>query len=215
MCSSDLVAARLKERFKRPAFAIAFTGNTGSGSGRSIAGVDLGRAVRAAVERGLLAKGGGHAMAAGITIAREKLGDFRAFLEETLGAPVARARADDALMIDAALTAAGATPQMIEAFEQAGPFGSGNPEPVFAFPNHRLVDVATVGAAHVRVRARAGDGAILNAIAFRAADGPLGQALMKARGEVMHLAGCLAIDRWGGGERVQLRLLDAAAPARR
>jgi single-stranded-DNA-specific exonuclease len=210
-----LVASRLKERFKRPAFAIGFIGQTGTGSGRSIAGVDLGRAIRAALEAGILVKGGGHAMAAGVTIDKEKLGDFRAFLEERLAEPVAKARADDALFVDAALTAAGATPAMVEAFEQAGPFGAGNPEPVFAFPAHRLVDVATVGAAHVRVRARAGDGAILNAIAFRAADGPLGQALLKAKGEAMHLAGSLAVDRWGGGERTQLRILDAALPARR
>ena len=207
-----LVASRLKERFKRPAFAIALTGKTGTGSGRSIAGVDLGRAVRAAVEAGILVKGGGHAMAAGITIERERLGDFRAFLEERLTNPVESARADEALLIDAALTAAGARPEMIEEIERAGPFGSGNPEPVFAFPAHRIVDVAEVGTGHLRVRARAGDGSTLNAIAFRQAHEPLGRALFAARGETMHLAGSLAIDRWGGGERVQLRLLDAARP---
>ena len=210
-----LVASRLKERFKRPAFAIGFTGNTGAGSGRSVPGVDLGRVVRAAVEAGILVKGGGHAMAAGITIEKERLGDFRAFHEEKLEASVASARAGDALFVDAALTAAGATPGMIESFQQAGPFGSGNPEPVFAFPSHRLVDVAHVGTGHIRVRARAGDGALINGIAFRAADGPLGQALLKAKGEAIHLAGTLAIDRWGGGERVQLRIVDAAAVGRR
>ncbi len=207
-----LVAARLKERFKRPAFAIAFNGKTGVGSGRSIAGIDLGRVVRAAVEAGILLKGGGHAMAAGVTLERARLGDFRAFLEERLGDAVERARANDALAIDAALTAAGAVPGLVEAFALAGPFGAGNPEPVFAFPDHRLVDVATVGAGHVRVRVRAGDGAHLNAIAFRAADGPLGQALLARKGEAMHLAGTLSVDRWGGGERVQLRIVDAAEP---
>ena len=207
-----LVASRLKERFKRPAFAIGLTGKIGTGSGRSIPGVDLGRVVRAAVDAGLLVKGGGHAMAAGITIERDRLGDFRAFLEETLTAPVDLARADEALFIDAALTAAGARPELIEEIDRAGPFGSGNPEPVFAFPSHRLIEVAEVGTGHLRVRAKAGDGSTLNAIAFRAADQPLGQALMAARGEPMHLAGCLTIDRWGGRERVQLRLLDAARP---
>jgi site-specific recombinase XerD len=112
-----LVASRLKERFKRPAFAIALKGKIGTGSGRSIPGVDLGRAVRAAVEEGILVKGGGHAMAAGITIARERLGDFRAFLEQRLTLYVDGARADDALMIDAALTAGGARPQVIEMIE--------------------------------------------------------------------------------------------------
>ncbi len=210
-----LVASRLKERFKRPAFAIAFKEESGSGSGRSIAGVDLGRAVRAAVEAGILVKGGGHAMAAGITIEKARLGEFRAFLEESLAAAVERSRAEDALFVDAALTAAGATPALVASFEQAGPFGAGNPEPVFAFPAHRLVDVAPVGTGHVRLRARAGDGSILQGIAFRSADGPLGQALLKGRGEAMHLAGTVSIDRWGGGERVQLRVVDAAWPESR
>ncbi len=210
-----LVASRLKERFKRPAFAIALNGKIGTGSGRSIPGVDLGRAVRAAVEEGILVKGGGHAMAAGITIARDRLGDFRAFLEQRLTLYVDSARADDALMIDAALTAGGARPQVIEMIEQAGPFGSGNPEPVFAFPAHRIIDAGEVGQGHLRVRAKSGDGAIVNAIAFRQAAEPLGLAIMAARGEAMHLAGTLSIDRWGGGERVQLRLLDAAKPGDR
>ena len=210
-----LVAARLKERFRRPAFAIALTGKTGTGSGRSIPGVDLGRAVRAAVEAGILVKGGGHAMAAGITIAKERLGDFRAFLEHRLTEVVDRARADEALMIDAALTAGGARVELINQLEQAGPFGSGNPEPVFALPAHRIVEVAKVGTNHVRVRARAGDGAMVNAIAFRCADEPLGRGLLAARGEPLHLAGCLSLDRWGGGERVQFRILDAARPAGR
>ena len=210
-----LVASRLKERFKRPAFAIALNGKIGTGSGRSIPGVDLGRAVRAAVEEGILVKGGGHAMAAGITIARDRLGDFRAFLEQRLTLYVDGARADDALMIDAALTAGGARPQVIEMIEQAGPFGSGNPEPTFAFPSHRIIDAGEVGQGHLRVRAKSGDGAMLNAIAFRQAAEPLGRAIMAARGEPMHLAGSLSIDRWGGGERVQLRLLDAAKPGDR
>ncbi len=207
-----LVAARLKERLRRPAFSIAFTGENGTGSGRSITGVDLGRVVRAAVEAGVAIKGGGHAMAAGVSLTRSQLGDFRAFLEEKLGPDVERAKAQESLLIDAALTAGAAKPAMIEMIERAGPFGSGNPEPVFVFPAHRLVDVAEVGTGHVRLRAKAGDGSMISGIAFRIAAEPLGQALLKARGEPIHLAGTLAIDRWGGGERVQLRLLDAAIP---
>ncbi len=210
-----LVASRLKERFGRPAFAIHFNGPTGTGSGRSILGVDLGRIVRAAVEAEILIKGGGHAMAAGITLARTRLGDFRAFLEERLASSVAEARTGDALFIDAALTAGGARPDLVHEIEQAGPFGSGNPEPVFVFPAHRLVDVAQVGAGHLRITARSGDNRTIGGIAFRAAERPLGQALLKARGENVHLAGSLAIDRWGGVERVQLRLLDAAFPEQR
>ena len=206
-----LVASRLKDRFQRPAIAIALNGAVGTGSGRSIAGVDLGRAIRAAVEAGVLVKGGGHAMAAGLTLRTAKLGEFRAFLEAQLAAQVGDARAGAGLAIDAALTAAGATPELMELLERAGPFGAGNPEPVLAFPAHRVVDAAPVGNGHVRLRIQAGDGTRLNAIAFRAAAGPLGPALLNARGEALHLAGTLAVDRYGGKTRVQLRVVDAAA----
>ena len=205
-----LVAARLKERFGRPAFAIAMLGETGTGSARSIPGVDLGLAVRSALVEGLLIKGGGHAMAAGLTVARDKLGALRAFLERHLSEPVAAARATDSLVIDAAITARAATATLIETVERAGPFGSGNPEPVFAFPSHAIAYADPVGNAHVRVRLRSGDGGALNAISFRSLDRPLGQALLAARGQTMHLAGSLSIDRWQGQERVQLRILDAA-----
>jgi single-stranded-DNA-specific exonuclease len=209
-----LLAARLKERFNRPAFAIALEpGGTGTGSGRSILGVDLGRTVRRAVGEGLLLKGGGHAMAAGITVRHGALAEFRAYLEHELAAPVAVARADQALLIDGAVSAAGASPELVATVAKAGPFGAGNPEPVVALPNHVIAYADPVGESHVRVRLRSGDGAMLNAIAFRAAGQPLGQALMKTRGQPMHAAGTLSIDRWNGGERVQLRLIDAAEPS--
>jgi single-stranded-DNA-specific exonuclease len=205
-----LVAARLKERFGRPAFAIAMLGETGTGSARSIPGVDLGTVVRSAMVEGILLKGGGHAMAAGLTIAREKMGLFRAFLERELTETVERARAEDSLTIDAAITARGANHELVEMIERASPYGAGNPEPVFAFPSHIVAYADPVGGAHVRVRLRAADGAALDAIAFRCLERPLGQALMAARGQTMHLAGCLAVDRWQGRERVQLRIADAA-----
>lgn len=207
-----LVAARLKERFRRPAFAIAFGGETGTGSGRSIAGVDLGKAVRGAVEAGILEKGGGHAMAAGITVRRGKLGALRAWFEDHLLGAVEAAREAAALHVDAALTAGGATPELIAQVERAGPFGQSNPDPVFAFPAHRIVEASEVRTGHVRVRAVAGDNRRIDAIAFRAGGKPLGEALIKGRGNRMHLAGTLSIDRWGGGERVQLRIVDAAVP---
>ena len=205
-----LVASRLKDRFGRPAFAIAMLGDTGTGSARSIPGVDLGRVVRAAMVEGLLVKGGGHAMAAGLTIARDKIGAFRAFLEKELSELVDQARAAESLMIDAAVTARGANHELIEMIERASPYGAGNPEPIFAFPSHIVAYADPVGEAHVRVRLRAADGAALDAIAFRCLDRPLGQALLAARGQTMHLAGCLAIDRWQGRERIQLRIMDAA-----
>ncbi len=206
-----LVAARLKEKFGRPAFAIALEpGGLGTGSGRSIAGVDLGRAVRQAVQQGILVKGGGHAMAAGVTLRKPALAAFRAYLEETLSAAVEAARRVDALMIDGALTAAAATSETIATIARAGPFGAGNPEPIMALPAHTIAHADEVGQAHVRVRLRAGDGATVNAIAFRAAGKALGSALMQGRGRQVHAAGCLAVDRWQGEERVQLRLLDIA-----
>jgi single-stranded-DNA-specific exonuclease len=207
-----LVAARLKERFGRPAFAIALEpGGIGTGSGRSIPGVDLGRVVRQAVDQGLLIKGGGHAMAAGITLRKDLLAPFRAFLEESLTDAVAAARRDEALLIDGALTAAAATAETIATIAQAGPFGAGNPEPVFALPAHTLAYADEVGQAHVRVRLRSGDGAWINAIAFRAVGQKLGAALTQNRGRTVHVAGCLALDRWQGEERVQLRILDIAS----
>jgi len=208
---AGLIAARLKERFRRPAFAVAFNGATGTGSGRSIGGVDLGRAVRKAVESGLLVKGGGHAMAAGLTIERGKLGAFRAFMDRELATEVGDSRARNALQVDAALTARGLRPELVEEMEKAGPYGAGNPEPVIVLPSHRLADVQIVGADHVRVRVSAGDKGSVDGIAFRSATTELGQALTAARGRMIHLAGSLSIDRWGGKPRVQMRILDVAA----
>ena len=205
-----IIAGRLRETFGRPSFAIALQPDGGTGSGRSILGVDLGRGVRAAVEAGVLTKGGGHAMAAGVTLGSGGVGTFRAFIEAHLAAAAVAARAAEALVVDATLTAAGASPALIADLERAGPFGSGSPEPVFALPAHRLVDAAVVGKGHVRLRVQSGDGAALDAIAFRAAEEPLGRALLASRGASMHLAGTLTLDRYGGRERVQLRLLDAA-----
>jgi len=206
-----LAAARLKEKFGRPAFAIALEpGGLGTGSGRSIAGVDLGRAVRKAVKAGILVKGGGHPMAAGVTLRKDGLAHFRAFLEETLADAVTAARRVDALLIDGALTAAGATGDAVLTLARAGPFGSGNPEPVVALPAHTVVFADEVGQSHIRVRLRAGDGATLNAIAFRAAGQALGSALTQSRGRRVHAAGCLALDRWQGEERVQFRVIDIA-----
>lgn len=205
-----LVASRLKERFQRPAFAIAFNGETGTGSGRSIAGVDIGRAVRSALEAGILAKGGGHAMAAGLTVARAQLGALRAELERRLAADVARARAEGTLAIDGALTARGASVELIETIARAGPFGAGNPDPVFAFPGHRISFVESFGAGHVRARIASPDGATLKATAFRCAEEPLGRALLAARGRPLHVAGTLELDTWQGETRPALRIRDVA-----
>jgi single-stranded-DNA-specific exonuclease len=207
-----LLAARLKERFERPAFALSLAGGQATGSGRSIVGVDLGRVVRAAVEAGIAIKGGGHAMAAGVTLATERLGDWRAFLEERLGQAVTKARAESGLRVDAALTATAATPELVHRLEAAGPYGSGAPEPLFALPRHRLAEVTPVGVEgrHLRLRAVAGDGRAVEGIAFRASGKKLGEALTRLKGAPVHLAGTLSVNRFGGRERAQIRVVDVA-----
>ena len=206
-----LIAARLKEKFKRPAFAIAFDpSGKGTGSGRSINGFDMGRMVRAAVEAGLLVKGGGHAMAAGLTVERSNLGRLRAFFEEMAAEKVPALVANHVLKIDGALSASGATLDLFDQIEQAGPFGSGHAQPVFAIPAHRVKDARMVGIAHVKVTLESADGTRLDGIAFRAADTPLGNLLLNSRGNQIHVAGCLSADQWQGNRRMQLRILDAS-----
>lgn len=206
-----LLASRLKDRFSRPTFAIAFDGNgKGSGSGRSIVGVDLGAAVRAAVEEGILIKGGGHAMAAGLTIEHSKLGAFRAFMDERLKAEVANTSDHLKLKIDGALTARSAHLGFFELLEKAGPYGAGHSQPIFAFPNHRVNNVRVVGRDHVSFVIEGGDGKSLKAIAFKQADSPLGQALINGQSRNFHIAGILSADYWQGSKRIQLRVLDGA-----
>lgn len=210
-----LVASRLKEKFGRPAFAIALEpGGLGTGSGRSISGVDLGKAVRQAVQDGVLMKGGGHAMAAGVTLKKERLAEFRAYIEAVLAADVAEARHVNELFIDGAVSARAVTTDLVNTLNRAGPFGSANPEPLVALPSHQLVYADEVGQAHLRVRFKSGDGAMVNGIAFRAVGQKLGHALLENRGQPLHIAGSLTVDRWQGAERVQLRVSDVAVPNR-
>ncbi|MCF6370991.1 single-stranded-DNA-specific exonuclease RecJ [Rhizobium halophilum] len=209
-----LLAARLKEKFKRPAFAIAFDpSGKGTGSGRSINGFDMGKMVRAAVDQGLLVKGGGHAMAAGLTVEKAKLGLLRAFFEEAAAEVVPRLVASHVLKIDGALSASGATLALLDQLEQAGPYGSGHPQPIFAMPAHRVKEARLIGTSHVKAVLQAADGTCVDAIAFRAAETPLGNLLLNGRGSQLHVAGCLSGDQWQGNRRIQLRILDAAPAA--
>ncbi|WP_029648878.1 single-stranded-DNA-specific exonuclease RecJ [Methylocystis sp. SB2] len=205
-----LIASRLKERFNTPAFVIAFNGEYGTGSGRSLSGVDLGAAVRRAVDMGLAVKGGGHAMAAGVTLARGKIDEFRAFLDEALEASVEAARLDDALVVDAAVAGRGVCLELLRRVERAGPFGQGNPEPLFALPEQQVTFAQTVGADHVRVRLRSRDGATVDAIAFRAVQSPLGEALLRGDGAQLHVAAKLSRNVFRGIERVETRIVDLA-----
>jgi single-stranded-DNA-specific exonuclease len=208
-----LVASRLKEKFSRPAFAIALEpGGIGTGSGRSIPGVDLGRVVREAVNEGILLKGGGHAMAAGVTLKKENLAEFRAFVETALAATVADARHANELFIDGAVSARAVTTDFVNTMNRAGPYGAGNPEPLIALPSHQLVFADEVGQAHLRLRFKSGDGSVVNGIAFRSIGQKLGNALIENRGQMLHVAGSLTVDRWQGSERVQMRVTDVAVP---
>ena len=206
-----LLASRLKDHGRRPAFAIAFNVNgVGTGSGRSVNGFDLGRLVREAADAGLIVKGGGHAMAAGITVEREKLGELRAFFEERAAADVFRLQGEESLRIDAALAAEGATLQLLDELEKAGPFGSGHVSPVFALPRHRLANAQPVGTSHIRVELQSESGGRLQAIAFRAVDTALGEFLFGNRGRTIHVAGGLSANYWNGNRSVQFRIIDAA-----
>ena len=206
-----LLASRLKDHAHRPAFAIAFNPNgIGTGSGRSVPGFDLGKLVREAADRGLIVKGGGHAMAAGITVEREKLGALRSFFEERAAEDVFRLQDEATLQIDAALAAEGATLALLDTLEKAGPFGAGHVAPVFVLPRHALLDARPVGVNHIRVDLRSESGGRIQAMAFRAVDTPLGEFLFKNRGATVHVAGTLSGNYWNGSRRVQFRLTDVA-----
>lgn len=208
-----ILASRLKDNIRRPTFAIAFNKNgIGTGSGRSISGIDLGRLVRGALEEGLITKGGGHAMAAGITVERNMLGKLRTYFEEKAGEAVAEARRSETLKIDGALAAEGATLDLIETLEKAGPYGAGHPQPIFALPHHQIADVRMVGTNHLRISLRSRAGGRVQAMAFRAAETDLGRLLGENRGSALHVAGTIGANTWNGRTTPQLRIIDAAKP---
>jgi single-stranded-DNA-specific exonuclease len=206
-----LAASRLKDRYGVPAIVLAMnkTMQTATGSGRSIVGVDLGKAVRAGLEAGHILKGGGHGMAAGLTLETSKLGNFRLFLEEALTVQVEMNR-ESALLVDGALSASGATLDLIELLEQAGPYGSANPSPMFVFPAHKIVYADRVGNDHIRCTLVASDGTKLKAIAFRALGTELGELLLSERSHPIHVAGRLVADEWGAKRVPSLQIEDAA-----
>ena len=206
-----LIAARLKERYRRPAFAIAFNAEgKGTGSGRSIPGFDLGRLVRGALEAGIIVKGGGHAMAAGITIERDRLGDFRGYVEEKAAATVGDLRKVDALKLDGAVSAMGLTRELFERLESAGPYGSGHAQPILALARHRIESSGIVGNGHVRATLKSADGAGISAIAFRAEETEIGRRLLERRDRPVHVAGTVTLDRYRGRETVGFRIVDVA-----
>jgi single-stranded-DNA-specific exonuclease len=206
-----IVAGRIKEQTGKPALVIALDGATGKGSGRSIPGVDLGAAIIAARDAGLLIAGGGHAMAAGLTAEAGKLEALADWLNERLEASVNRSCAEQDTIIDLSLAPGGLTPELVDELEGAGPYGMGWPGPRLAVGPARLVSADIVGTTHVRVIASGDDGRSFKAIAFRAAESAMGQMLLHgARGRRLWLAGRARIDDWGPSPRVELHLEDAA-----
>ena len=207
-----IVAARLRERYERPACVVALADGIGRGSGRSIPGLALGSAVIAARQAGLLINGGGHAMAAGFTVAAGKLVELQEFLADRLNDGLDHAKLVPELAIDAALSTAAAQGDLVAQLDGLAPFGSANPEPRFAFPNVRAAYVEPVGAGHLRLRVTDTlGGTTLNAIAFRVSDTPVGKLLTEAKGRTIHLAGHLRRDTFRGGDAVQLIVDDAAS----
>jgi single-stranded-DNA-specific exonuclease len=209
-----IVAARLKERYERPACVVAIANGVGRGSGRSVPGLPLGPAVIAARQAGLLINGGGHAMAAGFTVAPERLDELRVFLAERLGDGLICDRLRPELRIDAILSVAAAQCELIDHIAGLAPFGAANPEPRFAFPTVRVLQADPVGNGHLRcIVTDPLETGRLRAIAFRAAETPLGRFLAETRGAAIHVAGHLRRDGWRGDEAVQLVIDDAASVA--
>ena len=210
-----IVASNLARRFGRPALVVALGNGVGKGSGRSVRGVDLGSSVIAARQEGLLINGGGHPMAAGFTVARDKLAALREFIETRVAAEIEAGDIGPTLMLDGALKPEATTVELVDLIQRLGPFGSGNAEPRFAFPSVRVAKADVVGENHVRCFLTASErqgGGRLKAIAFRCAGTRLGDALLDKSRLALHIAGHIRRDDWMGREGVQL-LIDDAAPA--
>ncbi|WP_037538194.1 single-stranded-DNA-specific exonuclease RecJ [Sphingomonas sp. PR090111-T3T-6A] len=206
-----IVASRIKERAQRPAIIVAVDEGIGKGSGRSVTGVDLGAAVMAAKDAGLLVAGGGHAMAAGLTVEAERLDALADFLDDRLAADVAAASEARALLVDAVVGPGGVTPELVEALEAGGPYGAGWPSPRVAAGRVRVVKADIVGKNHVRAIVAGEDGRPIKAMAFGQADTPLGAALLGAGPQRrLWLAGRAKIDDWGQRRAAELHIDDAA-----
>lgn len=208
-----LAASRLAERFQRPCLIFSQDEQAGeaTGSARSVAGVDIGAAIRGAVEAGIAKKGGGHAMAAGVTVADARMPELTAYLREALGESYRTAMAAPTLSIDGAIVPRAATGDFVRQLERAGPFGQGNPPPRFCIPSVRLTMLKEVGNGHLRCALQALDGSQISAVAFRAAKSELGVALERGRDLGCHAAGRLERDEWDGRDRIEFHIEDVAA----
>ncbi len=203
-----IVAGRLKEIYDRPVIVIGTEGDTGKGSGRSISGVDLGAAISAAREEGVLSTGGGHAMAAGLTLETNRIATLRRLLNERLARAVTLARANRMLEIDAVLGASAVSKSFADLIASAGPYGPGNPEPSFALLDMRAEYLRVVGKGHLSLTLVSETGESVRAIAFRAEGEALGEVLTSGRR--IHVAGKIRADDWRGGDAGQMQISDAA-----
>lgn len=204
-----IVASRLKDHTRRPAIVIGFDGEDGKGSGRSVAGVDLGASIQRLAAEGLIEKGGGHKMAAGLSLSRAQLEPAMARLSELLAKQGAGTGGPADLRVDATLMPEGATPELIEKIEAAGPFGAGAPAPRFALPAMRIKHTRPVGEGHLKITLGDGGPVSIDAICFDAVRSGL-DALQAHNGRAVHVAGRVELNHWQGRARVQLRLEDAA-----
>ncbi len=205
-----IVASRMKEATNRPAIVIGLDGEEGKGSGRSVTGIDLGNAVATCAREELLLKGGGHKMAAGLTVAAANLETAMERLSELLEKQGAGNLGPKDLQLDGAIAPTGITPDLIEQLESAGPFGAGAAAPRFALPAQRIAFAKRAGESHLRLTLQGENGGRIDAICFGAYDTALGSTLEKHNGALFHCAGRLEIDDWGGRRKAKLRLEDAA-----
>lgn len=205
-----IVASRLKERYGKPAIVVAINDGVGKGSGRSVTGVDLGTAIVAAKEAGLLINGGGHAMAAGLTVDPAKIEALGEFLAGRLAADCQASNEGKILLLEGALAASGATVEFCDIVARCGPYGAGNSEPVFALPGLKVAYSSIVGEQHVRCVFQGRDGARISGIAFRALQSELAPVLLQSKGREVHVAASLKADEWQGQRRVQAIIKDAA-----
>lgn len=207
-----IVAARLKEKANRPAVVIGIENGQAKGSGRSVSGIDLGASIQRLASDGFIEKGGGHKMAAGLSMSQDQVETAMARLAELLDKQGAGALGVADLRIDGVLMPGAARPELIDDIEKCGPFGAGAPGPRFAFPDVKITFAKEVGTGHVKARVSDGLGASIDAIAFGALDTELGPALLDRSGAPMHVAGRLEINTWGGRRQAQLRIEDLAKP---
>lgn len=206
-----VVAGRLKDRFKRPSIVIGIDDDgVGKGSGRSITGVHLGDAIVAAKEAGLLSSGGGHAMAGGLTVSADKIEALKMFLNEQLSEDIAKARENLALKVDALLAPSAATDSLIDKLDQIGPYGAGNPQPLFVFPSLRIAYAERVRGGHVRCAFEDNGGARISGICFRADETGLDEVLLAANAPQVHVAGRVKRDSWKGRTRIDVNVVDLA-----